>query len=112
MTNTTIKKIDSTNSPTGPEGQTYLASGTGVALRLWTEKSQEKDGEPHANPYETVGYVISGRAELQSEGQTVLLGPGDSWLVPRNAKHNYNILEPFTAVEATHPPAHAKGRDS
>jgi quercetin dioxygenase-like cupin family protein len=61
--------------------------------------------------YETVGYVVSGRAELHSEGQTVVLAPGDSWVVPRHARHSYQILEPFTAVEATHPPAQVHGRD-
>ena len=61
--------------------------------------------------YETVGYVISGRAELDLEGQTVRLEPGDSWLVPAGARHTYRILEPFTAVEATAPPAQVHGRD-
>jgi quercetin dioxygenase-like cupin family protein len=55
--------------------------------------------------------VISGRAELHLEGQMVLLGPGDSWVVPRGSSHTYKILEPFTAVEATSPPAFAHGRD-
>ena len=41
----------------------------------------------------------------------VLLEPGDSWVVPWNALHTYKVLEPFTAVEATHPPAAAHGRD-
>lgn len=111
MSDTTIKKIDSAHSPRGSEGQKYLASGRGVSMRFWEERSPGKDSSPHRNPYETVGYVIRGRAELVSEGQTVLLEPGDSWLVPREAEHRYNILEPFTAVEATHPPAHAHGRD-
>jgi quercetin dioxygenase-like cupin family protein len=62
-------------------------------------------------PYETVGYVISRRAELRIEGQSVLLEPGDSWTVPKGAEHTYKILELFTAVEATHPPAAAHGRD-
>jgi quercetin dioxygenase-like cupin family protein len=43
--------------------------------------------------------------------QTVKLEPGDSWLVPANAEHSYRILETFTAVEATAPPAQAHGRD-
>lgn len=55
--------------------------------------------------------MISGRAELELEGQTVRLEPGDSWLVPANAEHSYRILEPFTAVEATAPPAQVHGRD-
>jgi mannose-6-phosphate isomerase-like protein (cupin superfamily) len=64
-----------------------------------------------ARDYETVGYVISGRAELHSEGQMVLLEPGNCWVVPRHALHTYKILEPFTAIEATHPPAEIHDRD-
>jgi mannose-6-phosphate isomerase-like protein (cupin superfamily) len=61
--------------------------------------------------YETVGYVISGRAKLELEGQTLNLRAGDSWLVPAGAMHRYTIIEPFTAVEATAPPAEVHGRD-
>ena len=45
------------------------------------------------------------------EGQVVRLDPGDSWVVPAGAEHSYRILEEFTALEATSPPAHAHGRD-
>jgi mannose-6-phosphate isomerase-like protein (cupin superfamily) len=54
--------------------------------------------------------VISGRAKLDLEGQTLNLKAGDSWLVPAGATHQY-ILEPFMAVEATAPPAEGHGRD-
>ena len=66
---------------------------------------------PARRSYETVGFVVSGRAELVVEGQTLTLEPGDSWLVPEGAEHSYRILETFTAVEATAPPAQAHGRD-
>ena len=63
-----------------------------------------------ANPYRTL--EIRGRAELHlGRDQVVLLEPGNSWVVPKGAAHSYTILEPFTAVEATSPPAHARGRD-
>jgi mannose-6-phosphate isomerase-like protein (cupin superfamily) len=42
---------------------------------------------------------------------TLLLEPGDSWIVPRGAHHSYRILEPFSAIEATHPPAVIHIRD-
>jgi len=58
-----------------------------------------------------VGYVLSGKAELTVEGQTVVLEAGDSWLVPAGAEHAYRILDEFTAVEATSPPAQVHGRD-
>lgn len=107
---TTVMKIDSRFSPKGPMGQTYLASGVRAAMRLW----RAQPGEPKpvaARDYETVGFVLRGRAELISEGQTVLLRTGDSWVVPRGAAHTYRILEPLVAVEATSPPAPMHGRE-
>ena len=112
MSDTTVKKIDSSHSPRGAMGQRYLAAGKGVSMRMW-EREQPDEGEDALarRDYETVGYVIAGRAELELEGQRVLLGPGDSWVVPRDAAHRYRILDEFTAVEATAPPARVHGRD-
>jgi quercetin dioxygenase-like cupin family protein len=62
--------------------------------------------------YETVGYVLSGSAKLNLQGQTLNLKAGDSWLVPAGAEHEYKIVERFTAVEATAPPAEIHGRDA
>lgn len=108
---TTIKKVDSRHSPTGESGQKYLASGVSVAMRLWEKEEPGQEKSIHARPYETVGYVINGRAKLHIGEQTAVLETGDSWVVPKGAEHKYEILEPFTAVEATHPPAHVAGRD-
>lgn len=58
-----------------------------------------------------MGYVINGRAELDFEVRSVLLAAGDSWVVPKGSRHSFIILEPFTALEATSPPAHVHGRD-
>jgi quercetin dioxygenase-like cupin family protein len=110
---TTVTKVDSTHSPRGKLGQKYLASGIHVAMRLWENEKpgDQKEKEPVTRAYETVGYVIKGKAELHLEGQTVILEEGDSWVVPKGASHHYKILDTFTAVEATSPPAHAHGRD-
>lgn len=111
MADTTVSKVDAQFSPRGEMGQKYLAMGKQISMRLW---ENEQPGEPKpAQPreYETVGYVISGRAELHLEGQVLLLEPGQSWVVPKGASHTYKILEPLTAVEATTPPAAVHGRD-
>jgi quercetin dioxygenase-like cupin family protein len=111
MADTTVMKVKSEFSPKGQMGQVYLASGKQVSMRLWRD-AQPADAKPAtAREYETVGYVIAGRAELHLEGQTVLLEPGDSWSVPKGASHTYKILEAFTAVEATSPPSQVHGRD-
>ena len=111
MANTTVIKVSSGASPSGELGQKYLASGVGVSMRLWENEQPDESKPPVRRDYETVGYVISGRAELHIEGQMVLLEPGDSWVVPKHSDHTYKILESFTAVEATHPPAQVHGRD-
>lgn len=111
MIDTSIKKVKGALSPKGEMGQKYLVSGIKMPMRLW-EKEAPGSPEPCSQrKYETVGYVIQGRAELQLEGQMILLEPGDAWLVPKGASHSYTILESFTAVEVTCPPAEVHGRD-
>jgi quercetin dioxygenase-like cupin family protein len=111
MGDTSVQKVMSANSPRGKMGQKYLASGVSVAMRIWENEEPGDDKEPAKRDYETVGYVIKGKAELHTEGQMLLLEKGDSWVVPKGASHTYKILETFTAVEATSPPAQAHGRD-
>jgi quercetin dioxygenase-like cupin family protein len=111
MGDSSVTKVQSKYSPKGEMGQKYLASGIHVGMRLWEQEPAGQPKAPSTRAYETVGYVIAGRAELHLEGQTLLLEPGDSWVVPRGASHAYKILEPFTAVEATCPPAVVHGRD-
>ncbi|SHL53495.1 cupin domain-containing protein [Hymenobacter psychrotolerans] len=111
MADTTITKVDSRHSPKGPDGEKYLAFGTHVSMRMWENEQPGEQKEAVSRPYETVGYVLAGRAELHLEGQMVLLEPGNSWVVPQGAQHTYKILEAFSAVEATTPPAQVHGRD-
>jgi quercetin dioxygenase-like cupin family protein len=82
-----------------------------MSMRLWRDEAPTQGKPSRKHDYEVVGYVISGRAELEVEGQTVRLEPGDSWVVSAGAEHTYRILETFTAVEATAPPAQVHGRE-
>jgi quercetin dioxygenase-like cupin family protein len=107
---TTVKKVHAPNSPKGDMGQTYLVSGKRVSMRLWEHEPAASKSDS-VRDYETVGYVIAGHAKLEIEGQVIDLAPGDSWLVPAHSRHHYDILEPFTAIEATSPPAEVHGRD-
>lgn len=111
MSDTTVTKVKAQFSPVGKMGQKYLAMGTSVGMRLWENEPPGRPKPATRRDYETVGFVLQGRAELHLEGQVVVLEPGDSWVVPKGASHAYHILEPFTAVEATHPPAAVHGRD-
>lgn len=91
-------------APTGPDGEKLLARGAAIAMRMWDNEAPTDDKPFSKRPYETVGYVISGRAELTVAGKTTLLVAGSSWVVPRNAEHTYKVIETLTAVEATTAP--------
>ena len=78
---------------------------------MWQNEPPGEHKAPTARDYETVGYVIAGSAELLIEGQKLLLEAGDSWTVPAGAVHTYRVLTPFTAIEATSPPAQVHDRD-
>lgn len=97
-------KVNAKRSSIGELGERCLASGEQVAMRLWENEQPGQAVQETQRSYETVGFVIMGRAELDIEGETVRLEPGDSYVVPAGAAHHYKILEPFTAVEATSPP--------
>lgn len=99
------RTINSGDASRGESGQLQLAAGTSVALRLWRDERPATAKPATTRPYETVGYVLSGRAELHLEGTVIALATGDSWVVPSGVSHTYRILETFTALEATSPPA-------
>lgn len=113
---TSVVKLDSSRSPRGPMGEKYLASGVRLSMRLWEAEPVTTESEARLEEserdYEVVGYVVAGSALLHIEDQVVRLDPGSSYVVPRGARHFYHVLEPFTAIEATSPPAQVHGRDA
>lgn len=109
--NTATQKVPARSAPVGSMGQKYLACGAQMSMRLWVEKEPAMDKPATRREYETVGFVIGGRAELTMDGQTITLEPGDSWVVPRETLHSYSIPESFTAIEVTSPPSQGAGRD-
>jgi quercetin dioxygenase-like cupin family protein len=111
MANKSITKVSAAHAPGGRTGQKYLASGTRVSMRLWEQEKPTEAKPETVRDYETIGFVIDGQAELYLKGQRVLLEKGDSWVVPKGAKHTYKIVKTFTAVEATSPSAEVHARD-
>ena len=65
----------------------------------------------HAHPGEEVGYIIAGQVEMMVQGRaTVVLHPGDGFLIPPRTPHNARDLGPETGrmlstyiVETGHP---------
>ena len=99
-----IEIIDAEHTRKSKTGERHLAKGKSISMRMWDAEPAGITKTPIRREYETVGYVISGRAELHIEGDVAILTPGSSWVVPKDAEHTYEILEAFTAIEANSPP--------
>jgi quercetin dioxygenase-like cupin family protein len=80
-----------------------LAQGENVALRLWSGEVPGTHKDIHASPYEVVGYVLQGRAEVTVGEETHEVHVGDTYVIPKGTLHTYNFLETFSAVEAISP---------
>lgn len=51
----------------------------------------------HVHPGEEVGYIIAGQVEMRVQGrETVLLNPGDGFLIPPRTPHNARDIGPET----------------
>jgi mannose-6-phosphate isomerase-like protein (cupin superfamily) len=96
-------KVSRSDTAHGSDGEHHLIRGENSRMRLWHREEPNADKPESVNDYETLGYVIEGRAELVVDGQAVPLAPGDSYCVPRGVSHTYRITETLTAVEVTTP---------
>lgn len=57
----------------------------------------------HSHPHEQLGYVISGKVEFTIGGKTIVLGPGESYVIPSNVAHSGRSYEPAKVLDAFSP---------
>ena len=58
----------------------------------------------HSHPHEQMGYVVSGSMELTIDGESHVMGPGDTYLVPGGKLHSARALEDFDVIDGFSPP--------
>lgn len=56
-------------------------------------------GAEHTHPHTQCTYVLSGRFSYTVEDEAVLLGPGDSIVVPSGLRHGTRCLEAGTLLD-------------
>jgi hypothetical protein len=61
-TNSRVSKVEAADVEAGQMGQRYLAAGAQVGMRLWAAQPPSEGKPEAARDYETVGYVVTGRA--------------------------------------------------
>lgn len=65
---------------------------------------KQSDSVPfHKHPNEQSGYVISGKYNLQFEGNEFLLIEGDTYSIPANVEHRIEIIEAGQVIDVFTP---------
>lgn len=82
-----------------------LAEGTEMIL-LEVHMPAGQSSPPHVHEHESVGYLVSGRAETVIGGERHVLGPGDGFRHPPGVEHSMTALEEGAVwLEVKSPPA-------
>jgi len=58
----------------------------------------------HKHPNEQSGYVISGKYRIVFASYDQVIGPGDSYSIPRDVEHRIEIIEPGKVLDVFSPP--------
>lgn len=87
------------------KGVKFLVAATGERMMVTLMQFNQGDRVGrHTHPNEQSGFCLWGRFKLTIDGEENPVGPGDSYLIPGNAEHSYDILEDSQAVEVFSPP--------
>lgn len=66
---------------------------------------KKEDNVPfHKHPNEQSGYIISGRYRIRFGTWDRILGPGDTYSIPRDVEHRIEIIDPGEVVDFFSPP--------
>lgn len=57
----------------------------------------------HQHPHEQSGYVISGKYRMTVDGKEYELRPGDSYVIPGNVTHSFEVIEGGEVIDVFTP---------
>lgn len=57
----------------------------------------------HSHPHEQSGYVISGKYRMIESGKEYILTPGDSYAIPGNTPHSFEVIESGEVIDVFTP---------
>ena len=67
---------------------------TGRGIELGRLSFREGEGaERHRHPQEQIVYVVRGRVEVEVDGETAVLGPGDAFHAPPAVPHRLTAVQ-------------------
>jgi quercetin dioxygenase-like cupin family protein len=98
-----VKKVDA--KPHQFKGISFDVLAVGE--KSMVTKMKYKVGDkvpPHAHPNEQSGYVISGQYRIKYPYRNEILNPGDSYSIPENIVHSWEVIEGGEVIDVFTPP--------
>jgi quercetin dioxygenase-like cupin family protein len=80
----------------------YLGIGQSINVFHWNMAAGSVV-EMHDHPEEQFGYVIKGGFEIILDDQTYVLGAGDAYFIPPNARHSFVAIGETEAIDVFTP---------
>jgi len=80
-----------------------ILAQTPDAMTVEVEIPKDGVGEVHNHPHVQTIFVAEGRFEFTVDGQSRIVGPGDSLIIPSNAVHGCVALENGRLIDSFTP---------
>ena len=92
-------KVDPTSQYTpGIEG--YVFDGADASQMAFWTYAQAAHSAEHAHDYDEYIVVVQGQYTLRFGGDTVVLQPGDEYLIPKGVRHGGEVMAGTRAIYA------------
>ncbi len=86
-------------------GVDFVVLSHGSATMITKMLYKQSDNVPfHKHPNEQSGYVISGKYRIVFGKYDQVIGPDDSYSIPRDTDHRIEIIEPGEIIDCFSPP--------
>ncbi len=94
-----LNKVDSSSQYTpGIEG--YVFDGIDKSQMAFWTYNQKAKSEPHSHDYDEYIVVVQGQYTVIIENKTVILNPGDEYLIPKGILHGGHAEKDTRAIYA------------
>jgi quercetin dioxygenase-like cupin family protein len=86
-------------------GVDFLVLSHGPDTMITKMLYKQEDNVPfHKHPNEQSGYVISGKYRIRFGAHDQIIGPEDTYSIPKNVEHRIEIIEPGHVLDFFSPP--------
>jgi quercetin dioxygenase-like cupin family protein len=102
MTAVTHRSGESLINDLFPNSRLQFIHGNTMTVALW-EFDEGVEVAAHEHPHEQITHCVDGNLEVTVDGKMIVLGPGDSVVIPGRVEHAARATTSARGIDAFHP---------